>query len=50
MDAFVQESEDLFEKSYGHESGIGPEFKKTLKRDLFVLVRQPVDITLLGLI
>ena len=36
VDAFVQEFEDLFEKSYGHESGIDPEFKKTLKRDLFV--------------
>ena len=36
VDAFVQEFEDLFEKSYGRESGIDPEFKKTLKRDLFV--------------
>ena len=28
--------EDLFEKSYGRQSGVDPVFRATLKRDLFV--------------
>ena len=36
VDEFVQAFENLFEKSYGNESGIDPAFRRTLKRDLFV--------------
>ena len=36
MDEFVQAFENVFEKSYGNESGIDRAFRRTLKRDLFV--------------
>ena len=36
VDAYVQVLEDLFEKSYGRQSGVDPVFRATLKRDLFV--------------
>ena len=36
VDAYVQVFENLFEKSYGRQSGVDPVFRATLKHDLFV--------------